>query len=54
MKKTGLLFALLALLFIGVQCTEDEDVEGKVYEKKEFSHQSGEEGADGIDSAKDE
>lgn len=54
MKKTGLLFVLLALLFMSVQCTEDEDVEAKVYEKEAFSSQSGEEGVDGIDSDKDE
>lgn len=34
MKKTGLLFVLLALLFMSVQCTEDEDVEAKVYQEE--------------------
>ncbi|MEL4455032.1 hypothetical protein [Lutimonas vermicola] len=34
MKKTGLLFVLLALLFTSVQCTEDEDVEAKVYQEE--------------------
>ena len=54
MKKIGLLFAFLVLLFVSVQCTDDEDVEAKVYEKEEFLYQSGEEGDDGIDSDKDE
>ena len=34
MKKTGLLFAILMLLFASVQCTEDEDVEAKVYQEE--------------------
>ncbi len=54
MKKLGILFTLLVLLFTSVQCTEDEDVEAGVYQKETFLYLSGEEGVDGIDSDKDE
>ena len=39
MKKIGLLFAFLVLLFVSVQCTDDEDVEAKVYQKDDGGDQ---------------
>lgn len=47
----------IAFFIIGVcniQCTDDEEVEASVYAVDAFVSESGEEGADGIDSDKDE
>ena len=54
MKKTGSFVVLLLLLLINIQCTDDEAVEASVYDAKAFVSESGEEGADGIDTKKDE
>ncbi len=49
MKKLGILFTLLVLLFTSVQCTEDEDVEAGVYQQ-EFE---ADEGDQELDSKRD-
>ena len=54
MKKLVLFIALVFILMITLQCTEDDTVEASVQKDNPVSVESGEEGADGIDSDKDE
>ena len=53
MKNIAVLLGLLVLLLCCCQCTEDEEIEAKVYQEKMLIDYSGDEGGDSTDNKKD-
>jgi len=53
MYKISLLTAIMIMLFLSVQCTEDETIETAIYDSEVYGVESGEEGDQELDNERD-